>query len=219
MVELLVTIGVIGILAAVGFVSMLNYRPLLNANAAVRETAVHMRIARNRAIKDNSFILFRVMQDANGVLNTIGYCPTTTNPKRTQNPAASLVCEGFQRTYKLPDGTAFLLPLSAAATPRLPDFYLAVTSTDPDGNPVENPPWASAGNVNVRKWGRNPWAMDSGTLFQFIFCPDGSASDPVAMFVAPVNDRNKSVARLRAITVQQLSGGIRAWKLDEGRWN
>ena len=210
LIELLVTIAVLGILAAIGFVNMMDYRPLLNANAALRDVTVQMRTARARAIKYNQFVLFRMLADSDNRVTTVAYCSTSINPKQIQSPSIIPQCEGFQRAYTLPELTAIVLPNGVTDVPPLPDFSFFIQG----GNS-----WNAAGRVNIRKWGANPWGLEGNTVYQFIFCPDGSASDNAVVFIAPIKDAaTRTSARLRAITVRQLSGSVRAWKLDSGIW-
>ena len=63
---------------------MMDYRPLLNANAALRDVTVQMRTARARAIKYNQFVLFRMLADSDNRVTTVAYCSTSINPKQIQ---------------------------------------------------------------------------------------------------------------------------------------
>ncbi|MDP8224688.1 MAG: GspH/FimT family pseudopilin [Candidatus Lernaella stagnicola] len=52
LVELMVVVALIGILTAIGFVSMLHYRTIIRVNTSAREVAGQMRLARARAIRE-----------------------------------------------------------------------------------------------------------------------------------------------------------------------
>jgi type II secretion system protein H len=52
LIEMMVVVALIGILAAIAFVSMLHYRTLIRVNASARELAGQLRLARAEAIKD-----------------------------------------------------------------------------------------------------------------------------------------------------------------------
>lgn len=52
LVEMMVVIALIGIMTAIGFVSMLHYRTIIRVNASAREMAGQMRYARAKAIRD-----------------------------------------------------------------------------------------------------------------------------------------------------------------------
>jgi len=52
LVELMVVVSLIGILTAIGFVSMLHYRTIIRVNASARDMAGQVRLARAKAIRE-----------------------------------------------------------------------------------------------------------------------------------------------------------------------
>ncbi len=57
LIEMMVIVALIGILTAIGFVSMLHYRSIIRVNASARDVAGQFRLARAKAIRDGRSVM------------------------------------------------------------------------------------------------------------------------------------------------------------------
>jgi len=65
LVELMVVIAIIGILTAIGFISILHYRTVIRVNTSARDLAGHVRLARAQAIRNDSSVVVKFFETTN----------------------------------------------------------------------------------------------------------------------------------------------------------
>ena len=202
LIELMIVIGILAIVASVGFLAMLQYRTLIRVNASIRDIAGNMRLARARAIREGNNYLV-IFSDGRESVDTPDYlagndtftvCDDDDNDRRCEPTEQS-------RTFRL---QPTIIYGAVENNPRVPDQ---------SGGAVNDPilPGIPTNSPNV---------LPDGSKY-IVFFRDGTADINGDVYIIPQQDRAGTSTRQdrqRAADVLRTTGRVRAWRWRTNEW-
>jgi prepilin-type N-terminal cleavage/methylation domain-containing protein len=210
LIEMMVVIGIIAIVAAIGFLSMMNYRTLIRVNTTIRDIAGNLRLARARAIREGNPYLFIMSMGAEQGRPPMSNLAGDDYFMWCDDDNQNEVCDSNEQSRRIMLQPGIIYG-AIYGTPRVPTMreFSGETRTVID-YPIFN-------NAD-----RQPYPPSGSRIGQSVtFYRDGSANLTGDIYVIPQADMTGSGTsqnRQRAADVLRTTGRVREWKWKSTDW-